>query len=431
MEANLPNLPPVLPGNSDTLPKPDLPSLRYLLTRPPELIDEKSIGPFLPPAATSDTVRAALLLPFSGSNAAIGEEMMKAAQLAVFDFANHQFELLPIDTYGTPKGASAAATKAIADGAQIILGPLLAGSVRAAAPAARAAHIPMLAFSSDRRVGGDGVYALGFLPEEQVDRIVSFAVSRGIKNFAALAPDNFYGATILDALRAATRNLGAVVVAAQFYDPYAQDFTKVVRALANYDSRRYALLSQRKELERTNDEISRQTLKRLEPLQTIGDLPFDALMIADGGKRLKSIAALLPFYDIDPDKVRMLGTGQWDVPGLGAEPALLGAWFAAPDPSARSGFVELYEKAYGKEPRRLTTLVYDAVALAAVQARVGGGPDFSEAALTVESGFNGRDGIFRLLSSGIVERGLAVMQVRERDAKMIQSAPVHFRALIN
>ncbi len=154
-------------------------------------------------------------------------------------------------------------------------------------------------------------------------------------------------------------------------------------------------------------------------------------MIADGGKRLKSIAALLPFYDIDPEKVRMLGTGQWDVPGLGAEPALLGAWFAAPDPGARAGFVDLYEKIYEKKPRRLTTLVYDAVALAAVQARAGGGPDFSEAALTVESGFNGRDGIFRLLSSGIVERGLAVMQVRERDAKIIQSAPVHFRALIN
>ena len=127
----------------------------------------------------------------------------------------------------------------------------------------------------------------------------------------------------------------------------------------------------------------------------------------------------------------MLGTGQWDEPGLGAEPALLGAWFAAPDPSARSGFVNLYEKAYGKDPRRLTTLVYDAVALAAVQAQAGGGPDFSESALTVESGFNGRDGIFRLLSSGVVERGLAVMQVRERDAKIIQSAPKHFRALIN
>ena len=163
----------------------------------------------------------------------------------------------------------------------------------------------------------------------------------------------------------------------------------------------------------------------------MGDLPFDALMIADGGKRLKSIAALLPFYDIDPEKVRMLGTGQWDVPGLGAEPALLGAWFAAPDPSARAGFVKLYEKAYGKEPQRLTTLVYDAVALAAVQARIKGGAGFSEAALTVASGFNGRDGIFRFLSSGIVERGLAVMQVRERDAKIIEAAPLHFRALIN
>ncbi len=417
--------------STQPLPNPDLPSLTHLLGRLPDPVAELTNRPVVPPPATTDTVRVALLLPLTGPNATIGQAMLKAAQLAVFDFADRRLELLPIDTRGTRQGAGVAVATAIGDGAQMILGPLLASSVRAAAPAARAAHVPVLAFSSDRRVSGNGIFTLGFLPEDQVRRIVSYAVSRGITRFAALAPDNVYGATVFETLRAITRELGAEVTAAQFYDPSAEDFTTVVRGLADYDNRREALLEQRKELEEIDDEVSRQALKRLEMLQTIGDLPFDALLIADGGKRLQSLAALLPYYDIDPGKVRMLGTGQWDVPGLGTEPALMGGWYSAPNPKARKGFVDQYKGAYGSVPPRLATLAYDATALAAVLARGESGPDFSEATLTTNSGFSGRDGIFRFLPTGLAERGLAVMQVRHRDAKVIQPAPVKFYSAIN
>jgi len=418
------------PAPGAAVPSPDLPSLAALLNRAPSA-EPQPMRPLVPPPATTDTVRVGLLLPLSGRNAAIGKALLNAAQLAMFDFADRRLELLPIDTRGTPTGAQAAAQTAIGDGAQVILGPLLAGSVQAAAPAARAAHVPVIAFSSDRRVGGGGVYTMGFLPEDQVRRVVSYAIQQGITRFGALAPDNAYGATVFETLRDVTRSLGAQVVEARFYDPAADDFTDVVRVLADYDNRRQALLEQRAELEKLDDEVSRQALKRLETLQTIGDLPFEALLIADGGKRLQSVAALLPFYDIDPAKVRMLGTGQWDVPGLGSEPALAGGWYAAPDPAKRRGFEQLYRDAYGDTPPRLATLAYDATALAAVLARQQDGPDFSEATLTSVSGFEGRDGIFRFLSSGVTERGLAVMQLRQRDARVIQSAPTTFQAVIN
>ena len=83
-------------------------------------------------------------------------------------------------------------------------------------------------------------------------------------------------------------------------------------------------------MEGKEDELSKKALERLELYETLGDLPYEALLIADGGDRLLQVAALLPFYDIDPQKIQILGTGQWDVAGIGAEPALLGAWFAAP-----------------------------------------------------------------------------------------------------
>ncbi len=426
-------------GAAQAASGPKTPSLTPLLTARPKPGGASVAPPAehlpVPPLAPSSTVRVALLAPLSGPYGKLGEAMLNAAQLALFEFSNDRFELLVHDTGGNPEGALEAARMAIGDGAALILGPLLAPSVRAVAALTRAADVPVIGFSSDRTIAGGGVYTMGFFPESEVNRLVRYATSRGLARFAALAPDNAYGQTVIGALRRQAEALGVAVTRVQFYDPALEDFSGVVRDLADYDSRRGALLAQRRALADRDDEISTRALRRLAKLQTIGDLPFDALLLADGGKRLLAIAALLPFYDIDPKKVRMLGTGQWDMPGLGAEPALLGGWYAGPPPAARAGFVARYEKVYGAVPPRLSTLAYDATALAAVLSRAGDGkagrPDFSTAALTAASGFWGRDGIFRFRPDGTVERGLAVLQVEPRGQKIIDPAPQAFGPATN
>ena len=379
-----------------------------------------------PPLLALSNTRVALLLPLSGANGALGEDMLKAAQLAMFDFANDRFELLVHDTRGTPEGAADAASLAIADRAALILGPLLAKSVVAAAPFARAAAVRMLAFSSDRSVAGDGVYAMGFFPEANVERVVAYARSRGLRRFAAIAPDNEFGITVVEALQRTVRSQGGVVSRIEYYDPFAKDFNAPIKRLARFEARKQALAAQRAQLESRDDEVARRALTRLQNLQTIGDLPFDALMVADGGERLQAVAALLPFYDIDPGKIRILGTGQWDEPGVGAEPALIGGWFAAPPPEARAEFERRFEDVFGAKPRRLATLAYDATALAVVLAGAEGGPDYSAATLSASSGFAGRDGVFRFRSDGTAERGLAVLELQRQGAKVIGDAPGSF-----
>jgi branched-chain amino acid transport system substrate-binding protein len=420
---------------------------------PPNQSDGQNLAPLnekrfaAPPAPPLNpgVPRVAILLPLSGQHSKLGQAMLNAAQLALFHFADKQFELLPQDTQGTPNGAADAAALAIGDGASLILGPLFAGSVEAIAPAARAAGIKVIAFSNDRAVAGDGVFTMGFLPSEQVQRVVTFAVQQGVRRFAVLAPDNDYGVTIADALKQTAELNGAEVTEQAFYDPYVTDFAPIIKNLADYDARRATLLAERKLLGAREDEVARQALKRLENLQTLGDVTFDALLIADGGKRLQSIAALLPYYDIDPKKIRMLGTGQWDAPGIGAEPALVGGWYAAPAARQRRDFLRQYKEIYGEYPPRLATLAYDATALAAVFAQNNpAAPDpknpeaenqedekpanafFDISEITAPQGFTGRDGIFRFLDTGVAERGLSVHQVRERDTKIISRAPKNF-----
>lgn len=382
-------------------------------------------------APEDGSIRIALLLPLSGPSGPVGQAMLNAAQMALFSFADKAFRLMTHDTRGTPEGAADAAQLAIGDGAKLILGPLLSTSVTGMAPIARQAGVPVIAFSSDRTVAGEGVFTMGFLPSHQVTRVVGFARDQGIRRFAALAPDNAYGRTVSAAFRRAVTQSGGEVTRLQLYDPNASDFSAEVRELADYEFRRQALLMQREQLEGREDEVSKQALKRLENLQTIGDLPYDALLVADGGKRLQAVAALLPFYDIDPNTVRVLGTGQWDEPGVGAEPALVGGWYAAPSPAGRSGFEEEYAALYGGTPPRLATLAYDAAALAAVLAQAEGVDKFSTRVIANPNGFAGRDGIFRFLADGTVERGLAVLRLRQRDAVVIDPAPSTFQALTN
>ena len=170
--------------------------------------------------------------------------------------------------------------------------------------------------------------------------------------------------------------------------------------------------------------MARAALRRLANLQTLGDVTFDALLIAEGGKRLQAIAALLPYFDIDPKKTRILGTGQWDVPGIGKEPALLDAWFAAPPPARRAEFITQYKQIYGKVPPRIATLAYDATAIAAVFARGDGKFDLSE--ILSPQGFTGRDGLFRFLGEGINQRGLSVHRVKRTRNRVIDPAPSGF-----
>lgn len=411
-----------------------LPSLAELLQRSPQptvqgAAEEVMVSTV--PTASGNTVRVALLVPLSGPASNVGKAMLNAAQLALFQFSDDRFELLPHDTKGTPDGAFAAAQLAIGDGAQLILGPLLAGSVQAVGSVARAANVPVVGFSSDRTVAGDGVYIMGFLPSAQTERVVGYAASRGLVRFGLLAPDNAYGAAVLETMQRVTLGLGVQITRARLYDPNAEDYTEVVREISDFDLRKKELERQIKELESLDDEVSKKTLERLSQLQTAGDLPFDALMVADGGKRLQQIAALLPFFDVDPAVVQVLGTGQWDVPGLGNEPALVGGWYAAPDPKARLEFVQEYKATYGEDPPRLATLAYDATALAAVLGQGPNSPDYSRAALASPNGYWGRDGIFRLVPSGVTERGLAILEITRRSSRMIDGAPDSFQQQIN
>lgn len=402
----------------------------------PNLVLDPAGLPPAPPGQVPDAVQTsavppvALLVPLSGPYAGTGQAMVDAAQLAVYNLADDSFELVIKDTRGTPEGAARAAQEALAEGARLVLGPLLSTSVRAAAPYILQRQINMLAFTTDRRVAGNGVFVMGFLPRAEIERVVAYAAEQGLRRFAALAPSNVYGRVAVQELRRAVGQYNGVVTVETFYDTDAGDYSGIVRNFASFDARAAAAERRRQQLEGREDEASRQELQRLQQREAnVADVAFDALLLPDTGQRLLSIAPLLPFYDIDPNAVRFLGTGLWDEPSVLQEPALTGGWFAAPPPALRRKFEDQFYENYQTQPIRISTLAYDATALAAVLARSGADYPFSIEAITSPNGFAGIDGIFRFLPDGLIDRGLAVLEMSGGQPDVVSEGRTTFQSV--
>jgi ABC-type branched-subunit amino acid transport system substrate-binding protein len=338
---------------------------------------------------------------------------------------------VPRDTGGTPEGARAAAASAIENGAKLLLGPVFASSALAAAPVARAAGVNMIAFTNSRDAAGDGAFVIGFLPGERIERVISYAASQGASRFAALLPEGRYGDGASEAFVQAVERARASVVRIERYFGDSQSQADAAKRLGNYEARRQALLDQRRHLASAGNEVSRRALKRLEHLETFGDVDFDAVLLLETGDALKGLAPLLPYYDIDIRDVRVLGIDDWSARSLRREPSLSRAWFAGPSSDAVADFRARFGRVYGRAPHALAPLAYDASALAAVLAAREGGPDFSAEALTAPNGFAGSAGLFRLLPSGLVEHRFAVYEVRQDRIRTISEAPQSFQILGN
>jgi branched-chain amino acid transport system substrate-binding protein len=395
--------------------------------KPGEQAEEMALSPTfaLPPGPIS----VGLLLPLSGPSAELGQALFDAAQLALFDVGNQDVVLLPRDTGGTPEGAAEAAGQALEGGARLLVGPLFSASVAAVTPLARAAGVNVIAFSSDRAVARPGVYIMGFLPAQQVDRVVGFAAGRGLNWFTALAPSSIYGETMVRAVTAATRRQGVLLVDPVFYPSEvraASDVEGIVRFMANYDVRRAAMLSERDRLMAIDSDASRAALAALQDVGTLGATGFEAVLLPEGGAKLLTIAPLFPYFDMNRPQVRLLGTNQWETANLASEPALYGGWYAASPPAARAGFEIRFKDTFGYAPPRLATLAYDAVALAGALARLPDGRGFTAETLTSAGGFRGVDGIIRFTADGGNQRGLAVLEVTAEGPVVVGEAPDSF-----
>jgi len=358
------------------------------VSRPPASRPAPNAPPPIDGGIPRDTERhrIALLVPLSGANAGVGRSIANATQLALLDTGSMTVR---VNTYDTAAGAGPAARQAIAEGARLILGPLLAEDVRSVSPVARAARVPVISFSNDAGVAAEGTYLMGYTPGQSIERVVAFARGRGVATFAGLVPNGLYGERASTAFLRSVEGAGGQVVSLQ---TYARTPGAVAAAVTRLNAK----------------------------------APYNAVLIADGGA---TAAAAAPLVKRGAGaSTRLLGTELWNSEaGIGARTALSGAWYASVSNTLYRQYSTKYRARYGAAPYRLSSLGYDAVLLTVRIARDWRiGSVFPEARLRDDDGFAGIDGAFRFGRDGIAERALEVQEVRGGTTVTVSPAPAGF-----
>ena len=142
---------------------------------------------------------------------------------------------------------------------------------------------------------------------------------------------------------------------------------------------------------------------------------------------LPLFAELLPEAGINGATTQYIGLTRWDIPPQTlALPGVQGGWFAMPDPGATSAFTQRYKAAYGNTPSPVAGLAFDGIAAVGALAKSGKSDALSARRLTQGAGFRGANGVFRLMSDGTAERGLAVATIRDKRVVIVSPAPQAF-----
>jgi branched-chain amino acid transport system substrate-binding protein len=331
--------------------------------------------------------RIALLVPLSGTNAAVGQSIANAATMALIDTGNKSVRMT---TYDTAAGAAIAAGRAVADGNQLFLGPLLSEDAAAVAPAARKAGIPVISYSNDAAVAGNGLFVMGFSPTQSIDRVVHYAKSKGIKRFAALVPTGVYGRNASTAIIRSVENADASLVAMKTYERNTKSLQKAVADLGRSQA-------------------------------------YEGVLIADNARLASSAVPMI--RRISSQQARILGTELWAAePSALTAPALSGAWYASVSDARYRQLAASYRRQFGKAPFRLASLGYDSMLLVVKIARDWkAGERFPADRLRDEDGFVGVDGAFRFGPTGVAQRALEVDEASPAGVKTVSPAPASFK----
>jgi ABC-type branched-subunit amino acid transport system substrate-binding protein len=350
-----------------------------------------------PVTGKGGAVTVALLVPSGSGNAsdeALAVAMQNAARLAMADLGGVKIDLKIYSTSSTEAGAADAATRAVAEGAQIILGPLRSGESNAAAKAVAANGVNVLSFSNNPSIAGGNLFVLGTTFQSSANRLASYAARQGIGKVMIVHDKSASGEAGRVAIQSGIQRAGISAVGTGSYE-FSQN--GIVQAVP--------------ELAKTAKAGGAQAV--FLTAESAGALPLVSQLLRDNG--------------LNPAEVRFIGITRWDVPPqTAALPSLQGGWFALPDPGRMQQFQTRYAAAYGQPPLALSELAYDGMAaIGALAGRSNGGP-IDAASLTQGAGFAGVAGVFRLRGDGTNERGLAVAQIQNNQVTVIDPAPNSF-----
>ncbi|MCL2017616.1 MAG: penicillin-binding protein activator [Alphaproteobacteria bacterium] len=358
----------------------------------------------------------AVLLPLSGNNAILGTGIQRSIEIAFFQKQPSNILVSFNDLSGTAAQKTDTIDKIIARQPDIIIGPIFSEDVNLL-KRAKPDTLPAIAFTSDASVLGDGIFTFALLPNQGVEAIVKHMATRDNRRLLILAPNTKAGHMLANSALESASIHGVRPVGLYYYLEGDMANMKSVAEKASMFKPRESANKRAKEimadvlmshnLNSAEKTLASQQLEALNKADTVGRLPYDAVLFLGGPHDSKALASFLRYFDVPTNTVRFYGTAMWDADSMFGDLTLNGAEFASLSPISKD-FTRIYTDIEGIPPNRMNSMGYDAAMLA-----IGAlsGNKSSAAHLLDPSGYNGLDGLIRLRPNGHSERALQIMRL--------------------
>ncbi len=304
----------------------------------------------------SEKIKIGLIVPLSGENSLIGEKIIKSIRMAINKINDERVEIIPRDTKSNPIDALKASKELYKDGVRIIIGPVFNESTKYLDDLK---EVTFISFTNKLIDNPKNVVSAGVNAISQIQTIKKFNKSKNLSKSIILIPRSQFKKEIEEAINKTKIKYKEVF----YYDREPTKLTKQIEELTKYQIRKNNLKFEIKRLEGLSFKDKDKKIRNLEKRDTLGNINFDSVVIADFDENLKSVATSLLYTDVSSKRIFYITLNQWFDESLLKDDSLHPIYFPSINKANYEKFMNDFNKVYGLDGDQLSFLSYDLVGL--------------------------------------------------------------------
>ena len=343
--------------------------------------------------ANENKIKIGLLVPLTGENAEIGEQIVKATRLALKDIDSDKIEIYPKDTKSNPDNTLRSAYELSQIGVKLVIGPVFYENL---IYLNEISDMTFLSFTNKTLDLPNNVISTGINSTSQLTTIKKFIEQNEISKPILLIPTLDYDLEIKQGVKKSKIK----TFKQYFYNIEPTKLTKQIEKITNYEIRKQNLIDEITRLENSDDPNKEIKIKNLEKRYTIGNVKFDSVIIADFDESLKSVITSLQYTDISPKNKYFITFNQWFDESLLSETASQPIYYPSVNKKNLESFKLKFFEQFKQNPNHISLLSYDLVGLIYYLSLKNDITEINNA-FNAKNSFKGKIGIFHIKNNKI------------------------------
>ena len=307
-------------------------------------------------AKASEKIKIGLMVPLTGSNKELGQSIMKAVRLAVKDINNDLLEIIPKDTASKASKSLKSAFELKQMGVKIVIGPIFYESI---SYLDEIKDITFLSLTNKTLDLPKNVISAGINSTSQFNTIKKFIEKNNIRKTIFLTPIQDYEFEVKKGIK----DSKIKIFKDYDYSTEPTKLTKQIDEITNYRIRKQNLDDEILRLKKSNQPNKEKKIYKLEQRYTLGNLNFDAVVIADFDESLKSVTTSLLYTDVSPKKKYFITLNQWFDKALLNEVDIQPLYYPSINLNNFENYKDKFFREFKEYPSHLALLSYDLVGL--------------------------------------------------------------------